>query len=227
MKSIQVKDVKIEWLGHSGFLITSQDGKRIAIDPFNINSGIDPVDMILITHPHYDHCSIKDIQLLVKEGTSVVVPIGAQSKINKIEGINIQLSQVGLKMKVQGINIYPFPAYNIDKEFHPKEEDWMGYMLKLNDVIIYHSGDTDNIPEMNNLVYIAQEGEEVVLLLPVSGVYVMNAKEAVSVAEIIKPALAIPMHYGSVAGTEADAKKFVELCKEKGIRAEILEKLNG
>ena len=78
---------------------------------------------------------------------------------------------------------------------------------------------------MQNLVYIAQEGEDVILLLPVSGIYVMTAEEAVSVAEIVKPALAIPMHYGSVAGTEADAKKFVKLCKEKGINAEILEKV--
>ena len=225
MKSIQVKDVKIEWFGHSGFLITTQDGKRIAIDPYNISNGIEKTDIILITHPHYDHCSVKDIELLMKEGTEVVVPVGGQSKVNRIEGINIQLSQVGLKMKVQGINIYPFPAYNINKKFHPKEEDWMGYMLKLNEVIIYHSGDSDKIPEMQNLVYIAQEGEEVILLLPVSGTYVMNAEEAVSVAEIVKPALAIPMHYGSVVGSEADAERFVELCREKGINAEILERI--
>src|SRR3989344_6633165 len=182
MKSIQVKDVKIEWLGHSGFLITSQDGKRIAIDPYNISSGIEKADIILITHPHPDHCSIKDIELLSKEGTEIVIPVGGQSKVNRIEGIKVIISQVGLKTKVQGINIYPFPAYNINKNFHPKEEDWMGYMLKLNDVIIYHSGDSDKIPEMNNLVYISQEGEEVVLLLPVSGHYVMTAEEAVSVA---------------------------------------------
>ena len=158
MKSIEVRNVKIEWLGHSGFLITAQDGKRIAIDPYNISNGIEKADIILITHPHYDHCSVKDIELLAKEGTEIVVPIGGQSKVNRIEGIKINISQVGFKLKVQGINIYPFPAYNINKNFHPKEEDWMGYMLKLNDVIVYHSGDTDKIPEMNNLVYIAQEG---------------------------------------------------------------------
>ena len=101
----------------------------------------------------------------------------------------------------------------------------MGYIVKLKDVLIYHAGDTDKIPEMDGLQYIAQEGEDVVALLPVSGHYVMTAEEAADAASVIKPSLAIPMHYGAgVVGTEEDAKRFVEICKEKGINAEILKK---
>jgi L-ascorbate metabolism protein UlaG (beta-lactamase superfamily) len=220
-----INNVRIEWLGHDGFLITTLDGKRIAIDPFKISNTIKPVDMILITHPHPDHCSIEDIGKLTKEGTQIVIPIGCQSKVNRIDGLKINIANVGIKIKVDGISLYPFPAYNTSKEFHPKAEDWMGYIVKLKDVMIYHAGDTDKIPEMEGLKYIAQEGEKVIALLPVSGHYVMDAKEAAESAALINPAIAIPMHYGSLVGEEDNAKEFVEFCKINGINAEILNKI--
>jgi L-ascorbate metabolism protein UlaG (beta-lactamase superfamily) len=225
---MEIRGVRIDWLGHDGFLIVDQNGKRIAIDPFNVSDTIKPVDIILITHSHQDHCSLKDIEKLSRDGTSVVHPVDCHSKLNKIQNIqfDVNISTVGIKLKVKKIDIYPFPAYNINKEFHPKEEGWMGYMLKLGDVIIYHAGDTDKIPEMDGLQYIAQEGEEVVALLPISGKYVMTAEEAAEVAAVIKPSIAIPMHYGSgVAGTKEDAEIFVKLCKEKGINGVLLDKI--
>ncbi|MFA6022861.1 MAG: MBL fold metallo-hydrolase [Candidatus Pacearchaeota archaeon] len=224
---MKIRGVELEYLGHSGFLIVAQDGKRIAIDPYNVSDNIEKVDMILVSHSHYDHCSIKDIQKLMKEeGTEIVIPVDCQSKVNRIEGLKINITTVGIKIKVLGVDIYPFFAYNIDKPNHPKAEDWMGYILKLGDVMIYHAGDTDKIPEMSGLEFIAQEGEDVVALLPVSGGSVMNSEEAAEAAAIIKPGIAIPMHYGSdVIGEISDAEKFVELCKEKGIKAEILEKI--
>lgn len=222
---MKIRDVELEYLGHSGFLIVA-DGKRIAIDPYNVSDNIEKVDLILITHSHFDHCSLKDIEKLMKEGTEIVIPVDCQSKVNRIEGLKINITTVGIKIKVLGVNIYPFFAYNLDKPNHPKAEDWMGYILKLGDVMIYHAGDTDKIPEMSGLEFIAQEGEEVVALLPVSGGPVMNAEEAAEAAAIIKPNLAIPMHYGAgVIGEISDAEKFVELCKEKGINAEILNKI--
>lgn len=225
---MEIRGVRIDWLGHSGFLIVNSEGKRIAIDPFNVSETVKPVDIILITHSHFDHCSLKDIEKLSHENTNIVIPVDCQSKLNKLQNVNfkINIANVGIKIKVDGISLYPFPAYNINKEFHPKQEDWLGYIIKLKEVLIYHAGDTDKIPEMEGLQYIAQEGEEVIALLPVSGTYVMSPEEATESAIIIKPSIAIPMHYGSeVAGTEEDAKKFVELCKEKGINTIILDKI--
>jgi len=231
-KMLNVRGVKIEFLGHDGFFITTIDGKRIVIDPYNVPDRIGKADLILITHGHYDHCSLKDIEKVCKDDTEIVIPIDCQSKINKIIGdkmIKINIAVVGLKLKAAGLDVYPFPAYNIGKEFHPQEEGWMGYLLKLGKTIIYHAGDTDKIPEMENLKYIAQEDEEVVALLPVSGTYVMNVEEAVEAAKIIKPHLAVPMHYGAEvvkSGNEEleDPQRFVSLCKENGINAEILNK---
>ncbi len=216
----------IQFLGHSGFLVRNGVSKKIAIDPYNISDNVEKVDLILITHSHYDHCSIKDISKLSKEGTIIVIPPDGQSKITKIEGVEMQIVEVGDKLEFGNVKIETLPAYNINKEYHPKNEGWLGYLIKVNDLVIYHSGDTDKIPEMEKLTGYGKHGTEFVALLPVSGKYVMDADEAFEVANLIKPALVIPMHYGAgVAGTKEDAEKFVKLCRDAGLRAELLEKI--
>ena len=116
------------------------------------------------------------------------------------------------------------PAYNVDKHFHPKDEGWVGYLIKINDVLIYHPGDSDVIPEMQKLTGYKQSGKEFVALLPVGGRFTMNAEEAAEAAKLIKPSLAIPMHYGSIVGSDEDAQEFKELCEENNIKVKILEK---
>ncbi|MDO8508811.1 MAG: MBL fold metallo-hydrolase [Nanoarchaeota archaeon] len=223
---MEIGGVNIDFLGHSGFLIRNGNGKRIAVDPYNISEGIEKVDLILITHSHYDHCSIKDITKLSKEGTIIVVSPDVQSKITRIEGVEMQVVEIGDEIEFGNVKIEVMPAYNVGKEFHPKNEEWLGYLIKLHGVVIYHSGDTDKIPEMQNLTGYGKHGNEFIALLPVSGKYVMDAEEAYEVAQMLKPDLALPMHYGAgVAGTKEDAEKFVKLCNDNGIRAELLEKI--
>jgi L-ascorbate metabolism protein UlaG (beta-lactamase superfamily) len=222
---MQIKGVNIEFLGHSGFLLSTET-KKIAIDPYNISDKVPKTDLILITHSHYDHCSIKDIEKLAKHGTIAIVPADAQSKINKIQDVEIQIIETGDEIKFGKIKIEAIPAYNIDKEFHPKREGWLGYVIKFNDVIIYHAGDTDKIPEMKNLTGYGKHGNEFIALLPVSGKFVMDAEEAAEIASLLSPDLAIPMHYGAgVAGTLEDAQKFTDLCVRVGVKAKILEKI--
>ena len=97
-------------------------------------------------------------------------------------------------------------------------------MLKIKDILIYHTGDSDKIPEMQKLTGYKQQNIQFIALLPVGGRFTMDVEEAVEVAKLIKPTLAIPMHYGSVIGSDDDAKEFLELCKEEGIDCKILEK---
>ncbi len=223
---MEVDEVKIQFLGHSGFLIENGGGKKIAIDPYNVSEKVGKVEIILITHSHYDHCSIKDIEKLSKEGTIIVIPADAQSKITKIEGVNMQVVEVEDKLEFGEVKIETLSAYNIDKEFHAKSEGWLGYLIKLKNVIVYHAGDSDAIPEMKKLSGYGKEGNKFVVLLPVSGKYVMTAEEAAEVASLLNPYLAIPMHYGAgVVGSVDDAKRFAELCKENNIRVEVLEKI--
>jgi L-ascorbate metabolism protein UlaG (beta-lactamase superfamily) len=130
----------------------------------------------------------------------------------------------GQEIGIGEIKIQGFPAYNPNKKFHQKSENWLGYIIQFGNTVIYHSGDTDFIKEMEKLTGYNKKGNFFVALLPVGGTYTMNAEEAAKAAALIKPSLAVPMHYGTIVGSASDAEKFVKLCEEKGIKAEILEK---
>ena len=221
---MKIKNIELQFLGHSGFII--KNGKKIVIDPYKISDNVEKADLILITHSHYDHCSIGDIEKLVEPGTVVICTADSQSKIMKVQGIELQVVEVGEKVELDDIRVEVVPAYNLRKEYHPKSEGWVGYVIRIGNVVIYHAGDSDFIPEMKNLTGYGNKDNEFVTLLPVSGKYVMNYEQASEAASLLSPDLAIPMHYGAgVAGTLNDAENFVELCNEKNINSEILEKI--
>lgn len=220
---MKIGEVELKWLGHSGFLI--KNNRVIYIDPYNIKEGSEKADLILITHSHYDHCSVADMNKIVKEGTKIIIPADCQSKITKFDvTIKIEIIEPDQELDLGDVEISTIASYNIDKHFHPKDESWVGYLIKMKDVLIYHAGDTDVIPEMQKLTGYKQSDREFIALLPVGGRFTMSAEEAVEAAKIIKPTLAIPMHWGSIVGSEDDAREFVDLCKEENIDAVILEK---
>ena len=213
-----IEGLNIEWLGHSGFVF--KNDKIIYIDPFKLGSSPEKADIILIGHEHYDHCSIEDIKKIIKPETIIVTVADCQSKLSGMTVANVTLMVPGNKVNVKGTMIEAVPAYNTNKKFHPKENEWVGFVVTINGKRVYHAGDTDYIPEMKNLKNIDMA------LMPVSGTYVMTADEAARAVNEFKPKVAIPMHYGSgVAGTIDDAKKFVEACKQLEVYAQILEKI--
>jgi L-ascorbate metabolism protein UlaG (beta-lactamase superfamily) len=219
---MKIGQVEIKWIGHAGFFI--KNSKAIYIDPYNIKEG-EKADVVLITHGHYDHCSVDDIKKVVKAGTKIFVTADAQSKVARFEvPIEIEVVEPGQEIDLGDVKIETIKAYNVDKAFHPQQEGWVGYIIKMNDLIVYHAGDTDNIPEMQKLTGYQQPDKKFVALLPVGGRYTMTAEEAAEAAKTIKPSLAIPMHFGSIVGSEDDAKEFCDLCKQEGIEVEILEK---
>jgi len=221
--NMKINNIELKWLGHAGFLI--KNSRVIYIDPYNIKDGLEKADLILLTHSHYDHCSVADMEKIVKEGTRIIAPADCQSKITKFGvPVKIEIIEPGQELDLGNVEISTLPSYNIDKHFHPKEESWVGYLIKTNGVVIYHAGDTDIIPEMQKLTGYKQPDREFVALLPVGGRFTMSAEEAVEAAKTIKPSVAIPMHWGSIVGSEDDAQEFIDLCREEGIKAEILEK---
>ena len=193
-----IQDVikKIHWLGHDGFRIDS--GKVIYFDPFQIKSAV-PADIIFISHDHFDHCSEDDIKKIQKKDT-VIVTDAATAK--KLKG-SIRVVKPGDKLTVGNIAVEVVPSYNTNKNFHPKASGMLGFIVTIEGVRIYHAGDTDFIPEMNSI-------KTDIALLPVSGTYVMTAEEAVQAALAIKPAVAIPMHFNAIVGSEKDAALFKE-----------------
>ncbi|MCP2519430.1 MBL fold metallo-hydrolase [Candidatus Aminicenantes bacterium AC-708-M15] len=195
---------KLVWYGHASFKIKNK--KVIYIDPWQLPKDVEKADIILVTHSHFDHLSVEDIRHIKKDDTIIVIPPDGASKLMG----NIKEIGPGEEIEVINIKIKAVPAYNVNKEFHPKRNEWVGYIIDFEGIKIYHAGDTDFIPEMKEL------GPVDIALLPVGGKYTMNAEEAADAAEAIKPKIAIPMHYGAgVVGTLANAEKFKQLLTSK------------
>jgi L-ascorbate metabolism protein UlaG (beta-lactamase superfamily) len=204
VKTLDISGIKIRWLGHDS-LQFEFDGKFLYIDPFETKEQ-DKADLILITHGHYDHCSIEDLKRLTKPDTVILTTPDTTSKLSgKVDGGIVKLARPGDKFTEKGVHIKAVPAYNVDKQFHPKLNEWVGYVFEIKGIKFYHAGDTDFIPEMADIT-------ADVAFLPVSGTYVMNVEEAVMAAKKIMPKVAVPMHYGKIVGTKADAEKFKDLC---------------
>jgi L-ascorbate metabolism protein UlaG (beta-lactamase superfamily) len=200
---------QVHWLGHSGIKI---DGKTVLyFDPYHIAQG-EPADLILITHEHYDHMSLNDIQKIKTDKTTLVVP---EKNAAQFTGEVIGVSP-GDCIEVLGIQIKVLPAYNIGKPYHPRERNYVGYNIMIEDIRCYHAGDTDVIPEMKQI-------KTDLAFLPVSGTYTMNPQEAAEAAELIRPKLAIPIHWGSVVGYRTDAERFHRLTLTRSV---ILEQEN-
>ncbi|MCX8147395.1 MAG: MBL fold metallo-hydrolase [Candidatus Woesearchaeota archaeon] len=205
MKLKNIEGVNIAWLGHASFMI--KDSKTIYIDPFQLPNNLEKADLLLITHEHYDHCSISDINKIVKPETIIVTVPDCQSKLSGLKVANVTLVRPGNKLNVRGTMIEAVPSYNTNKKFHPKDNEWVGFIITVNGKRIYHAGDTDAIPEMKSLSNID------IALVPVSGTYVMTAEEAAKAVNEFKPKTAVPMHYGSIIGNASDAQKFKSLAK--------------
>lgn len=193
----------IEWLGHDSFRL-SGGGKVVYIDPYQLRSHEPPADLILITHAHFDHFDAGEIEQLRRDST---VAAGPEEVAAQLPGC--QVLKPGDERELAGIRVQAVHAYNVNKfrspgqPFHPKG-DGLGYLIEIEGERIYHTGDSDAIPEMEGL-------QPDVVLIPVSGTYVMTAEEAVEAVRAMRPKKAIPMHYGAIVGSEEDAQRFAQL----------------
>jgi len=197
----------IEVLTHSSIRINK--GKVIYFDPFNIEKNYNDADIIFITHSHYDHYSEKDIDKVKQDNTYFVAPEDVNSELLK-QGIDEErIIQVAPNQteEILGIKVETISAYNVNKKFHPKENNWVGYIIEIDGIRYYIAGDTD-INEDNLKVKCD------VCFVPVGGTYTMNCMEAAQFVNEIKPKVAVPIHYGSIVGTSEDAKEFLNLLDE-------------
>ncbi len=211
------KGVSFDLLNHDSVLITSKD-LVIYIDPYGLSdeSGLKKADIIFISHPHYDHCSPDDLLKVSSDKTIIVATPDCEDNLSGIPRSEIIFAVPDKDFVVKDVKVSPVRAYNIGKKFHPKDNNWLGYILRVDGVVFYFAGDTDLIPEMNVFPDID------VAFLPCSGTYVMNAEEAAHAAVIIQPEIAVPMHYGSIVGSLDDALSFKKKVEFNGLKAVIL-----
>ena len=169
---------------HSSIRI--QGSKTVWFDPYLVKEERHDADVIFITHDHFDHFSAEDVQRVSKTDTILVTPRNAKN------------------MTVAGLTFETVPAYNIGKKFHPKEKNWVGYLVTMDGVRYYVAGDTDVTPELLSV-------QADVAMLPVGGTYTMTAGEAAEAAKKMEVPAFIPTHYGSVVGTKSDGEEFKAL----------------
>jgi L-ascorbate metabolism protein UlaG (beta-lactamase superfamily) len=188
----------LQWLGHAGFRICHED-TVIYIDPWKLKDSPHDAALVLISHSHYDHYSVEDIARVSGPDTKLVASadVIAKEKAGEVilPGLTIQFGSI----QVKGV-----AAYNPAKDFHPKGNNWAGFIIEVGSKRIYYAGDTDLTEEMKTLKEID------LALLPVGGTYTMDAAEAAEATTYIKPKRAIPYHWGEIVGERADAEAFAE-----------------
>lgn len=212
MGEFDYKNVEIELIGHASFRISTEN-KIIYIDPYIMPKELKKADVIFITHEHFDHCAPENVEKLIKNDGIVVAPKDCAQKLKGMETIIIGPDE---QKEVKGIKFETLAAYNLNKNFHVKKTGWVGYIITINGVKIYHAGDTDFIPEMKKLRNID------VALIPIGGTYTMDEKEAAEAVNTIRPKIVIPMHYNTLKETKKNPKDFEKLV-ESGIEVKILD----
>jgi L-ascorbate metabolism protein UlaG (beta-lactamase superfamily) len=186
---------KVKWLGHASFRIEGDDS-TIYIDPWKLQSSAS-ADIICITHSHYDHLSEDDVAKIRKPSTIIIGPPDCKAGF----GDAFKKIAPGESHTIGNVTVEAVPAYNTDKNFHPKEKNWVGYIITVDGVRVYHCGDTDEIPEMAS-------ASVDVALLPVGGTYTMTVNQAAQAVNKINPKVAVPMHCGDIVGTLEDRASF-------------------
>lgn len=199
----------------SGIFVNTQNsiridcGKIIYVDPLDIRQESHDADYIFITHDHYDHFSLEDINKVLKQETQFVVPLKMDIRVRKNTPVGHNLAVIaGKSYETEDFTFETVPAYNLIKPFHKKSAGWVGYILNIDDTRIYIAGDTDATREAKNV-------KCDIAMVPIGGTYTMNHKEAAALINKIKPKYVIPTHYGSLVGDKLDGERFKQLVDEK------------
>ena len=176
---------------------------NICVDPFMINKKLNDTKYIFITHSHYDHFSINDIEKVISENTIFVCTKDVEEKISKIYPNKVIAVEPGKEYSLGDIKFWTIISYNINKSFHPKSNNWVGYIIELDSVKYAILGDSDLTDEVKKI-------KCDVLFVPIGGTYTMNGKEAAELANIIKPKIVVPVHYNGIVGSKEDETVFLK-----------------
>jgi len=197
--------MKLKYIEHACFRLILND-KVIYFDPYKIPKDSEKADIVLASHDHYDHLDKQALKSIAKDSTIMVLP-----KTCSLDFKNIKKLSVGEMIEIEKLNISAVAAYNPNKRFHPKSNQWLGYIVSDKKINIYHAGDTDLIPEMKDLKNID------IALIPVGDTYTMGFNEAADALNTFNPKNAIPMHHWG-----KNLNEFKKICERKGVQSNII-----
>ncbi len=189
---------------HSSIRLEGQS--VVYVDPFRIPSNRNDADLILITHPHYDHFSPKDIEKVNQESTRYVMP---NSMVSEAVSSGISIDKIhpmswGDITMLSDIQIEAVASYNVGKPMHPKENGWLGYVIIMEGKRIYVAGDCDAMQEEPHI-------RCDIAMIPIGGTYTMNPSEGAEFVNRLHPDYVIPTHYGTLVGEPKDFDMFAPL----------------
>lgn len=200
---------KLTLFCHSSIKISGE--KEIYIDPYKINENYNDADYIFCTHSHYDHFSMEDIEKVKNSNTKIITVKSSEEDAEKLVGKeNTLIVEPKKEYTIDNLKFKTLPAYNENKQFHQKENNWVGFIIEFEGIKYYIAGDTDDLEELHNI-------KCDIALIPIGGTYTMDYKEAANLANNISAKIVIPTHYGLIVGDKEDAIKFKELVKNKEV----------
>lgn len=217
----------IRYLGHSFFEITMTglDGrqKTLLVDPW-IGNPLSPVklddfkgshvDYIFVTHDHGDH--LGDVEELARVTGATVVAVYEIAELLNRRGVKTIGGNIGGRLRMSDLEVVLTPAIHSSHHGVPT-----GVYVGGLDMRVYHAGDTGLFSEMS---FIGELYGPDIALLPIGGHFTMGIREAVKAVELIKPKVAIPMHYNTFPVIEVNPYEFKRLVEERtGVKVVVLK----
>ena len=184
---------------HSSIRIEGE--KVMYFDPFHLENGPRDAALVFLTHDHYDHLSPEDIAKVKKDGTVFVLPASCRAAAEKNGLTDCVYLTPGETAEVCGVPVEAVAAYNPLKPFHPRRNGWLGYIVTVEGKRVYVAGDTEE--NKDNLAVSCD-----IAMVPVGGTYTFDAKHAAKFVNELRPTVAIPTHYGDIAGDPTDGDAF-------------------
>jgi len=205
--------LEITFIGHGTLMF--QFGEVIVhADPvsrYADYSKLPKADIVLITHQHGDHFDKAALNLIAKPDVKIIIT----ETISKDYEGGIIMKNGDTKI-IQGVEIQAVPAYNVEHKrnsgdpFHPKGEG-NGYVITFGNKRVYIAGDTENVPEMDQIENLD------IAFLPMNLPYTMTPEMVADAAIRMQPTVLYPYHFG-----DTDPKLLVDLLKnEKNIEVRI------